>query len=324
MPDVFFYEAFEEEAEAIRSYLPADMKAGFAWQTIQESGHDVPGAPIISIRTQSLIPPEWAAQVSAILARSTGYDHIRGYLATTGAALPCGYLPLYCNRAVAEHAMLLWMALLRKLPAQVRQFADFHRDGITGRECLGKRLLVVGVGHIGSEIIKLGHALGMEVRGVDPVEKHDFVEYTSTDVSLPWADIIVCAMNLTPENKGYFNEQLLRKARPGVLFVNVARGEFSPSADLLKLLDQGILAGLGLDVYNHESELAVALREGRSSGAPEVAATLALAERDNAILTPHNAFNTAESVNRKAAQSVQAISGFLAQGEFPWPVPEGS
>lgn len=323
MPDVFFYEAFAEEAEAIRNYMPAGLEAGFAWQTIQESGHPAPGAPIISIRTQSVIPLGWASALTAILARSTGYDHLRRFLAETDAALPCGYLPLYCSRAVAEQAMLLWLALLRKLPRQARQFADFHRDGLTGYECLGKRLLVVGVGNIGSEIVKLGQALGMQVRGADLVEKYDFVAYSTIAASLPWADVIVCAMNLTRENEGYFNAQLLGQAKPGALFINIARGELAPSAGLLALLEQGTLGGVGLDVYNHESELAVTLRAGRSSADPEIAAALALAERDDVILTPHNAFNTAESVSRKAAQSVEAISGFLEQAKFAWPVPEG-
>jgi len=322
MPDVFFYEAFKEESEAIRRLLPANITADLTWKTIQETTHTAPLAPVISIRTQSVIPPNWASQLSAVLTRSSGYDHLRRYLQLTGAQLACGYLPLYCNRAVAEQAILLWMALLRKLPQQVRHLSDFNRDGITGLECKGRRLLVVGVGNIGSEIIKLGRNLGMEVRGVDLVEKHDFVNYTSTEASLPWADIVVCAMSLTPQNKGYFNARLLRRAKPGVIFINIARGELSPSADLLELLDQGLLGGVGLDVYNHENELAVSLRLGRPSDDPEIAAALALARRDNAILTPHNAFNTAESVNRKADQSVKTIARFLEKREFIWNVPE--
>lgn len=321
MLDAFFYEAFEEESEAIRRYLPDRIRAGFTWKTTQEQCDAAPPAPIISIRTQSLIPAQWASKLSAILTRSTGYDHVRRYLDTCGADTHCGYLPLYCNRAVAEQTMLLWMALLRKLPRQTRQFWSFHRDGITGRECERKRLLVVGVGNIGSEVAKIGRALGMDVRGVDLVERHDFVAYTTIEESLPWAEIIVCAMNLTPGNKGYFDCERLRKAQRGAIFINIARGELSPSAGLLRLLGEGRLAGVGLDVYNHESELAVALRKGRPSADPEVEATLALAERPDAVLTPHNAFNTHESVERKARQSVEAISHFLDHETFPHPVP---
>ena len=63
--------------------------------------------------------------------------------------------------------MLMWMALLRKLPQQIQNFATFYRDGITGSECQGKTLLVVGVGNIGSEVARIGQGLGMNVLGVD-------------------------------------------------------------------------------------------------------------------------------------------------------------
>jgi D-lactate dehydrogenase len=319
--DVFFYEAFEEEEKAIRRYLPADIKAGFSWKTIQEYGSGGPAAAIVSIRTQSLIPTEWAPKLSGILSRSTGYDHLVKYLKECGSAVQCGYLPLYCNRAVAEQAMLLWMALLRKLPQQVKNFSTFYRDGITGSECQGKTLLVVGVGNIGSEVAKIGQGLGMNVLGVDIVQKHPSVSYVSIGEGLSKADIIVCAMNLTPENTGYFKYERLRQARRGVIFVNVARGEFSPSKDIIRLLDEDHLGGVGLDVYNHEGRLAVALRAGKNVDDQEVSATLSLLNRLNVVLTPHNAFNTAESVERKAGHSVQQVQHFLKNGSFLWPIP---
>ena len=319
--DVFFYEAFEEEEKAIQRYLPADIQAGFSWKTIQEYGNPLPAAPLISIRTQSVIPVEWASKLSGILSRSTGYDHLTAYQKECGSPVPCGYLPLYCNRAVAEQSMLMWMALLRKLPQQVQNFATFYRDGITGAECQGKTLLVVGVGNIGSEVVKIGQGLGMNVFGVDIVKKHPFVTYVSFQEGLAKADIIVCAMNLTPENAGYFRYDRLRLAKRGSIFINVARGEFSPSKDLVRLLDEKHLGGVGLDVYNHEGRLAVALRAGKTVEDEEVNATLSLLKRTNVVLTPHNAFNTAESVDRKAAHSVQQIQHLLKTGGFLWPIP---
>jgi D-lactate dehydrogenase len=274
------------------------------------------------MRTQSVIPIEWAGKLSGILSRSTGYDHLRFYLEKAGRPIPCGYLPLYCNRAVAEQAALLWLALLRKLPQQTRQFASFNRDGLTGQECEGKRLLVVGVGHIGHEVVRIGKGLGMHVRGVDIVKRHHDVAYVSAAKGLPWADIIVCAMNLTADNLGYFNYRRLKRARRGVFFVNIARGELSPVADLLRLLNEGRLGGVALDVYEHESKLAVALREGKRAKDATTRATLALAKHPNVILTPHNAFNTEEAVERKAQQSIRQVEHFLRHGKFLWPVPK--
>ena len=56
--------------------------------------------------------------------------------------------------------MLLWTALLRNLPGQSENFASFNRDGLTGWECEDKTLLVVGVGNIGYEVVKIGQGLG--------------------------------------------------------------------------------------------------------------------------------------------------------------------
>ncbi len=319
--DVYFYEAFAEEVEALMRYLPPQVRAGFCPDTIQESRHDRPPARLISIRTQSVIPKDWGAEVTGILTRSTGFDHLKTFLGACTNPVACGYLPLYCSRSVAEQAMLLWMSLLRRLPRQVHNFRTFNRDGLTGHECLGKVLLVVGVGNIGSEICRIGRALGMEVLGVDIVQRHLDIPYVSIEEGLRRASVVVCAMNLTEDNRGYFHTGLLKKAQPGLIFVNIARGELSPSQDLLQLLDENHLLGVGLDVYANESELAVCLRTGRKSEDREVQATLQLSTRSAVILTPHNAFNTAEALERKAGQSIEQIEHFLANKSFIWPVP---
>jgi len=321
MIQVFFYEAFQEEAELLKRFLPENISAGFDWRTIQESDHSHPPADLISIRTQSLIPDLWLPNLKGILSRSTGYDHLIPFTKISESAIQVGYLPLYCHRAVAEQAILLSLALMRKLPQQSWNFQKFHRDGLTGRECAGKTLLVVGVGNIGHEVIKIGTGLGMQVLGVDIVKKHCDVNYVTIEEGLSRADVIICAMNLTPDNHNYFNADRLRQTKSDVIFINVARGEQSPSTELLKLLQGNHLGGVGLDVFNAENELAIALRSGKSSQNKEVQATLALSKMPNVILTPHNAFNTFESVERKADQSVNQIRHFLTNGRFLWPVP---
>ncbi|MCK5149248.1 hydroxyacid dehydrogenase [bacterium] len=321
--DVFFYEAFKEEAELIRQYLPNDLHAGFTDKTIQEYAQNVP-APIISTRTQSIIPFDWQSELTAILTRSAGFDHITRYLNQSSNDISCGYLPQYCVRAVAEQAMMLWTALLRKLPMQLSNFARFKRDALTGQECKDKTLLVVGVGNIGHEIATIGKALEMKVLGVDVVEKHEDIKYVLIDDGLSKANVIVCAMNLTQDNQGFFNYDLLKNANPNAVFVNIARGELSPSEDLLRLLNDQLLAGIGLDVYDHESELAVSLRNSTPSNDNRVKAALELAKLPQVILTPHNAFNTIQSVQRKSKQSIQQITHFLEHGKFLWPVETAS
>ncbi|MBP7829725.1 MAG: hydroxyacid dehydrogenase [Kiritimatiellae bacterium] len=317
--DVVFYEAFAEEAAALRALLPRGVRAVLTGRTIQERGDAEPPAALVSIRTQSILPPAWAPRLSGVLTRSTGYDHLRRYRERAGRPLPCGYLPRYCARAVAEHAAMLWLALLRRLPLQLRQFAAFDRDGLTGGECLGRTLTVVGVGNIGREIARVGRGLGLRVRGVDLARRHPEIDYVPPARGLAEADVIVCAMNLTARNAGYFNRAAWRRVRPGALFVNIARGELAPTADLAWALDTGRLAGAGLDVFEDESEVAVAFRTGRAGRAAR--ALRRLARRPNVLLTPHNAFNTAEAVRRKAEQAAAEVARFLRTGAFRWPVP---
>ena len=317
--DIYFFEAFAEEAAALRRVLPERISAGFTDKTIQECAA-LPHAParLISIRTQSEVPVSWAGSLEGLLTRSTGYDHVRVYRRQIQQPqFPCGYLPLYCARAVAEQAALLWMALGRKLFRQTQQFATFQRDGLTGRECEHKVLLVVGVGHIGGEVVRIGRGLGMRVLGVDIVKPAVDVELVDLERGLPQADVIVCCMSLTPLNHGLFNAARWRQVRPGALFVNIARGEHAPAADLLAALEAGWLGGVALDVYEQEQALAVALRRGE----PADRALSGLARRPEVILTPHNAFNTQEAVTRKAEQSVRQIEHFLQRGRFLWPVP---
>jgi len=320
-PQVCFYEAFEEEAKQLQLINAGFFSALYYPMTIQESGHPVPPSAIISVRTQSVIPPDWAHRLHAVLSRSTGYDHLLRWKHDTAVAVPCGYLPRYCHRAVAEQAMLLWTALMRKLPLQQKQFAVFHRDGLTGLEIAGKTILVVGVGNIGTEIIAIARGLQMNTLGVDIRPRQPDVTYVDIDAGLAQADIIVCAMNLTARNSGYFSYERLSRARRGVIFINIARGELSPCEDLLKLLEKGHLGGVGLDVYADESRLAVALRSNDAEKLASIRSVLRLAAHPNVILTPHNAFNTAEAVIRKSEQSVQQLRHFLAAGQFIWPVP---
>lgn len=322
--DVFFFEAFEEEEAALRRYAIPGVECGYSWKTIQELGGGEPPAPLISIRTQSLIPAAWAGKIKGILTRSTGYDHLTDYRNLTKAELNYGYLPLYCNRGVAEQAMLLWMALLRKLPVQTRQFAEFKRDGITGREAMAKKLLVAGVGNIGSEIVKIGLGLGMNVQGVDPSRKHSFVNYVEFEQGAADADIVVCSMDLNRGNNRYFNAERLARLKRGAIFINIARGELSPAPALLEALKTGQLSGVGLDVYERETELGPALRGEKAIADPDLKAVLELMTRDDVILTPHNAFNTREAVERKSEQSMRQLAALKATGSFIWNIPSAN
>ena len=324
MTDVVFYEAFEEEQKALKKYLPANVQAQFTGKTIQEEGHGAPPSSVISIRTQSRVPLDWAPKLKGILTRSQGFDHLVSFQKEASTRVPCGYLGPYCDRAVAEHAVLATMALLRKLKSQLKNFETFNRDRLTGRECKNKRALVVGVGNIGSEIVEVIKALGMWVKGVDILKRHKDLTYVSLEKGIEWAQIIFCAMPLTAETRGMLNYAVFKKSQPGLVFINISRGEISPIADLKKLLEEGILAGVSIDVPPEENSLAEYLRGQRKEQDPLIQTILELKNKDNVLFTPHNAFNTAEALEQKAKLTAEALKIFGQKGKFPQPVLAGA
>ncbi len=300
-----------------------NLRTFFTEKTVQDTGETQLPAPVISVRTQSRIPREWArsGQLKAIITRSTGYDHILRYQQETGARIPAAFLPLYCNRAVAEHALMLWTALLRKLPEQTRAMASFERNHLTGRELAGRTIAVFGVGRIGRQIVDIARGLRMHVLGVDLEPTMHNLPFVSRREALAGASIIVCAMNLTADNAGYFNDDAWSRVRPGAIFVNVSRGELSPFRGLHRALDSGQLGGVGLDVYNEESNVAGFLRGTGHEETREWRHFQALREDPRVIMTPHNAFNTREALARKAAQTIEQLRAFHHNGVFTSPLP---
>ncbi len=322
MTDVMFYEVFKEEEAALRKILPKSLRAVFTWETIQESKDRKPSATLISIRTQSRIPSEWAPQLKGILTRSQGFDHLVSFRQKAQEKIHYGYLGDYCSRAVAEHAILAMLALLRKLKTQIKHFSQFKRDQITGFECKGRNALVVGVGNIGKEIAQIAHGLGMNVKGGDVVKRLESLSYVSLAKGLAWADVVFCSPELTDKTRGLLSYATLKQVKRGAIFINIARGEISPLAGLKRLLDEKRISALGLDVFEEENDIAEDLR-GYSQELRETSRLiLDLKDRDNVIFTPHNAFNTKEALGRKASLAVESIQVFLKTGRFPWPVPK--
>ena len=118
-----------------------------------------------------------------------------------------------------------------------------------------------------------------------------------------------------------FNYLTIQKARPRLIFINIARGDISPIEDLKKLIDNKILGGVGLDVYLQESTLAHHLRNDQKHKTAAEQIIMELSEREEVLFTPHNAFNTQEALEQKAALSVVAMIHYKKHGAFPCPVP---
>ena len=331
--DIAFYEVFAEEQERLVQFLPDGYAYYFTENTIQEEDSSTLLAPLISIRTQSIIPTGWARFLDGIFTRSTGYDHIHAYLTQTGLSLSCGYLPKYAATAVAEQTLMLMLMLLRNANKQQTSMETFSRNGLTGYELRQTCLAIIGVGNIGSEMARIGHGLGMQLLGVDLEPREQItakyhLKYVSLSTAIQSADIISCHLSLTNFTAGMLDYEVLSQAKSSAIFLNTARGEIAPPHDLITLLREEKLSGIGLDVYDAESLVGSYLRgkiEVNSITSPEkrqsLEDTLSLLKHPRVIATPHNAFNTAESTSRKAQQTAENVAHFLSEQSFLTPVP---
>src|SRR3989344_2240983 len=288
MYDVVFCEVFSEEESILRELLPNSINAYFTKKTFQEENVE---GKLLCIRTQSKVP-----EYSNVISRSTGINHLDNHKGIKTN------IPNYSTTAVAEHAIMLMMCLLKNLKKQLNNVKSFDRDNLTGRECLNKTVLIAGVGKIGYEISKICKAFGMNVIGVDIFKNYGDINYMDINEGIPKSDVIICSMNLN-NNEGYFNYNLLKNSKKRAVFVNVSRGEISPMSDILKLLDENHLGGVALDVFSDESNLYV------SGGNNNVFQDLL--KRDNVLFTPHNAFNSEEALRRKCEYTVKYVVGFL-------------
>ena len=200
------------------------------------------------------------------------------------------------------------------MPQQQKQFARFYRNGLTGREVFGKNALVLGIGDVGREIVRLCRGLGMHVKGVDLIAKRKTCPLVPLEKGLAWADVLFVALPLTARTKGLLNTRKLFKAKKGVTVINVARGEITPLKDLEQLLKQNHLGGVGMDVFEHEARLADDLRRGKET--PQTKKWRRLAKDPRVMCTPHNAFNTEEALERKAALSARVMARLFQKGTF--------
>lgn len=190
---------------------------------------------------------------------------------------------------------------------------------------------VFGVGKIGKRIYELVEANGLYAQAVDirqdALSEQYFhqVRFVTKEKAISNSDIIINAMNLTriPEspsyNINYFSEEYLSKAKPGLFFINVTRGEIAPEAGLLKLYDQGIISGLGLDVFTDEEGFAKGIT---GHGAPDTADYLAsktilqraLDHEANMYVQPHQGFNSDLAVIAKARETIRHLEAWYQNG----------
>jgi phosphoglycerate dehydrogenase-like enzyme len=163
---------------------------------------------------------------------------------------------------IAEHVIALTLGLTRGfnefLPAQMEH--EWRREPTAGKMSVieGKTMLVVGLGGIGTEIARRGHALGMKVIATRASGRSgpDFVSYVGLPDELhklaAQADVVVNATPLTPQTTDLFDAAFFGKMKRTAYFINIGRGKSVVTEALVDALTNGRIAGAGLDVTEPE------------------------------------------------------------------------
>ncbi|MBL8159080.1 2,3-bisphosphoglycerate-dependent phosphoglycerate mutase [Candidatus Saccharibacteria bacterium] len=273
-----------------------------------------PESEIISVFIGSTVTREIIERLPRlrlIACRSTGYNNI-DMAAAREHGITVVNVPSYGERTVAEYTFALLLSLTRKLQAttQAVQAATYDQAAIMGTDLAGKTMGIIGMGRIGRHVAGIARAFGMEVLVYDPypdetAARELSVELVSLDELAGRSDIISLHSPYTGDNHHLINDAFLSKAKSGAILINTARDELVDTRALIDALRTGRLAGAGLDVLEGEQllkldkELQVLNKDTLSGKTSAQSLQLDVLKRfANVIITPHNAFNTIEALER--------------------------
>ncbi len=157
---------------------------------------------------------------------------------------------------IAGTVMLYLLALSRGLPGWLRSQRAHEWSPTSFRELDGQRIVVVGYGPIGREVVRLAQAFRMEpvvvrraAQGDEPCEVRSLVQLTD---AVRDADAVVVALPLADGTRGIVSAEVIAAMGPHTMFVNVGRGELVDQPALTEALASGRLGGAGLDVFTTE------------------------------------------------------------------------
>lgn len=290
-----------------------------------EATEDIADAEILSTFIYSKLTQDHLSQLpnlKLIATRSTGFDHIDLVYCKQRGITVCN-VPTYGVNTIAEHTLALMLALSRKLIPSVERTrkGNFTLDGLRGFDLAGKTLGIVGLGHIGMRVLELAKAFRMNVivnTGHPDQTKTKSLGFTFVDLPtlLAISDIVSLHAPLTPQTTHLINKTNIQQMKNGSFLINTARGAIVETEAILWALEQGILAGAGIDVLEEEC----VLKEERALLTKEFLATCdlktqllnhVLLTKENVIVTPHNAFNSNEALQEILNVTVENIIGYV-------------
>jgi D-lactate dehydrogenase len=248
-----------------------------------------------------------------IALRSMGYDHINLTKAKE-LGIKVANVPNYSPFSVAEHALTLLLALNRKIINGQKLMArnDFSLNELVGIDLYQKTVGIIGLGKIGSAFAKIMNGFGCRLLGYDPIENKQLTKqiplsYTPLKELYQQSDIISIHCPLNDETRYLFNEKVFSLMKKGSFLINTARGSILNTIDMLAALDNGTLAGAGLDVYENEKNIFFRNHLNNIILDPTFEK---LRNHKNVIITGHQGFLTKEALSSIAQTTAENINNW--------------
>lgn len=242
---------------------------------------------------------------------AVGVDNIDLDAAQRSGVIVCN-TPGVLDAATADLAMLLLLAVCRRLPESVDllrsgRWGGFELSSVLGRDLSGMTLGLVGYGGIGHKVADRAQAFGMKVRHHTRHETGEEGHVADLDELLTNSDAVSLHVPLTDETRNLLDARRLDLMVQGAILVNTARGAVVDEEALAVALEWGRLGGAGLDVFTDE---------------PNVNPRLLRAP--NVVLTPHVGSATTETRTAMSEMAVRAVIEVLAGRSYPHVVVPGS
>lgn len=256
-----------------------------------------------------------------IATMSTGFDHI-DIEECKRRNIAVSTVPSYGENTVAEHTFALIFAISRRIIESHDRVSqgNFSPIGLTGFDLFGKTLGVIGVGNIGSHVIRIAKGIGMDVvaykKTPDPKLAQDLgFRFVTMDGLLSQSDIITVHVPYNKETHHMLNTDAFAKMKVGVIIINTARGGIIDTTALVSALQSGKVAAAGLDVLEEESvireEHELLHKEFPIEDLKTVLENHMLLNNPRVVITPHNAFNSKEALMRILRTTEENINGLL-------------
>lgn len=287
--------------------MQADQPSGLDRDGVKKIIGEYHGVVVRSATTVDADLLEHATNLEVIGRAGVGVDNIDLKVATSRGVLVMN-TPDGNTISTAEHTCGMLLALSRNIPQAVATVkgGGWDRKKFMGTEVHGKKLGIVGLGKIGSEVAKRMQVFGMEIHAFDPFATREHaedlgVELLELDELLGKVDYLTVHTPLTEKTKGLISKKSAPKIKKGMRLVNCARGGIFEEGDLVSLLEDGSLAGVALDVYSQEPP------------SDELYKTLS---HPNIICTPHLGASTEEAQEKVAEQIAEQMADALEQKNF--------